>query len=369
MTNSAPELLTAAQDGGNFKSTFCRLDIQPQSDDLWVFCSHVGIPQGKFAQTRVGRQFYGDKLYLNCPDNNWYQDGVPELCGRFEDIAGTVAEVARRRARKRVYVVGHSMGAYLAIFLGSQIEGARYFAISPEPDLLLKGSRSARHKIRPAPPLKEIIRREAAKHGRAPGRNGLVLYGVFDPVDAYFLQHPDVLGGEYGLVREVFWHHGITEYFNGRDAYVGLLKEFAEAGSLADVGKSDLSEPGAYGAPEQYALFYDVLRAQLDRDLKKARALADAQAGWANPGWQYYRSRIYAAAGDPQRAYDAAALAYRDAPHVYEHAIQLGRTAIARDDIPALRRLLEAQPRDHYNHVNYERFHDEARQVLAGAGR
>lgn len=365
MSDRSSDLIGAAKVGRNYKSTFCRFDMQKKSQHLWVFCSHVGIPAGKFAQTRVGRNFYGDKLYFNCPDNNWYQNGVPEIAETLQQIAQVVQMVAESRSRQSVFIVGHSMGAYLAILLGKLVPNSRYLAISPETVLGLAGSRSERHNVRDGESLNELLERHSLERPpQAEPQNGLILYGVFDPVDAYFLQDESVVLGRFGLVREVFWHHGITEYLNGRGFYLDFLRDFSSAESLSKVSPDLLFKVGTHGSPSEYREFYRSMTAMLKEDINTAISIANRMGAWENPGWQHHRSTIYYRGKIYPEAYEASKMAFSGAPHVYEHAIQLGKSAMACQDWPNLRALLHERPKGSYNHSNYDRFVEYAQGVM-----
>ena len=195
----------------------------------------------------------------------------------------------------------------------------------------------------------------------------MLLYGVFDPVDAFFLQVEDLLKGRFGLVREVFWHHGITEYLNGRGKYLGLLESFSAIERLPEIHSDLLSYTGTHGRPSQYAGFYKAMVAVTQKNMSSALRLADQMEDWENPGWQFYRSKIYHRLNMKSKAYQAASSAFHGAPDVYEHAIQYAKSAIACGDQLAVRRLLLEQPKGTYNHANYDRFVEFARGWIVKA--
>lgn len=291
----------------DFESDYYRrVDDPDLPDTLWIVFSHVDIPATKFSQTRVFANIAGDKVFLNCPDNSWYQAGVPGVADNIEELMVRLVDIAE--GYDRVNLVGHSMGGYMALALGAELSHANFLATSPEPLLCLPGSRSLKNNVTPAPGWESL----ADRYFRRGPRKGssLVIFGVADPMDACFMAREQVDHELYGTAKEVPFHHGVTEFLSSRKQYADLLSS-VNAGTVADFAPTVLRPPFTYGSSQQYRLFYDCTNLyHREPESTQLSEHFDTHRGWLNPGWQILRSKYYRRNRRHDEAIEASRLAY-----------------------------------------------------------
>lgn len=99
-------------------SQFAAFVRQPDSDVLIVAFSHVGYPEGKFAFTNAFANLHCNKLFLNCPGNSWYQNGIPGFGDSVEAAAMQLKLHIAELGVRRTIFVGMSMGGYGALLFG-----------------------------------------------------------------------------------------------------------------------------------------------------------------------------------------------------------------------------------------------------------
>lgn len=298
----------------------------------WIVCSHVRIPRGHFAQSRVFSHLEGTKIFLNAPDNDWYSRGVPGAAESLPALAKWLESHLWDRAPEHVTFVGHSMGAHLAIALSSFFPRSSFVATSPELTTGLPGSRSRDNGVSRNHPFGDLFRFMPA---RAASKRSLSVFGLYDGVDAYFLGRAQSQDGRFGKVYSAPHHHGVTEYLTSNRYYLSLLvNRRAYADALVDKG-------GLRHAPDDaersrlwtFAEFQQaVVRGQLDR----AEKLASRYPDWSNAGWSSERASLYQRLGKPQQALAAARKALLVAPHIKEYALQLARYGAACGDQDAV---------------------------------
>ena len=100
---------------------YIRIDRHKNSRDALIVFSHAGYPAGKFAMTNALRDVSINKIFVNCKDNSWYQQGVP---GASDTIDGTTEHLARllKDMRiKRSATIGMSMGGYASLLFGVKL--------------------------------------------------------------------------------------------------------------------------------------------------------------------------------------------------------------------------------------------------------
>ncbi|MEQ8692689.1 MAG: alpha/beta hydrolase-fold protein [Pseudomonadales bacterium] len=308
-------------------SKFLRVEKDETSSVLWFVISHVDIPPGKFAQSGVFKDIPGSKVYLNCPDNSWYQQGIPGQDDSVTSIIRTVEKFIADFSPDEVKFVGHSMGAYLALILGMHNPGSFVIATSPEFVLNLDGSRSLRNNVKPDPMWKSLIEARNADHNDI---EGIVVLGVDDPVDAHFLASEEIYNSGFGSIVESPYHHGVTEFLTGLGVYRDLLTDPANAArKLRQMGVCDA--PFTNGTSHQYEHFYQTSLMLRDRSTSTLEIVnrINKFPDWEHAGWQELRSRFFRASKDHQAAYSAAELAYSIRPHLPQIAVEYGRACLA----------------------------------------
>ena len=276
------------------------LRIVPDEEDtgtLWVVFSHVDTPEGKFAQSRVFESISGSKVFLNCATNSWYQAGIGGELDNVEKLVKYLASVAV--SYKKVRVVGHSMGAYMALAMQHSAHLEYAVISSPEPDLLVDQSRSALNGVKPMAGWQSLSRRFGNRSYLSPG---VVVYGSYDPVDAYFIANLERHHGLYRCVVCAPHHHGVTEYLSNLGVYSNFLARPFETLKML-LSKRMVDYPSRFGTPNAYRDFYELYR------LMKLRAPDDTlvkafqkRSNWENKGWQTLRASAMRRVGQLQHA-------------------------------------------------------------------
>ncbi|MEM8842673.1 MAG: hypothetical protein AAGD47_12940, partial [Pseudomonadota bacterium] len=268
---------------------FVRFEPDPAGNKLlWVVASHVNVPAGKFAQSHVFAHVPGAKLFLNCADNAWYQNG---LGGQIRGVRELVTAIGQfSEGFETTHFVGHSMGAYLALICAHEFDrGGHLVATSPEPVLCRRASRSRDNHVAPRFGWRDLIRR----YRRQPLRcAGVTVFGAHDPVDAGFLAQAAAHPGFYGTLASVPHHHGVTEYLTGRRRYLQLLTAPGEEiDRLTDRGLATVP-PGPETAA-RFARFNRTYIRMREGSWDAAARLASADTGWENAGWQALSATIF----------------------------------------------------------------------------
>lgn len=277
---------------------------------LWVVFSHVDVPLGKFAQSNIFQKLEGHKLYLNCEGNSWYTRGIGNLTS---DIPTTVKALTELTAGLDVTFVGHSMGAYLSLLCGNYIAGSRFISTSPEPVLGLDESRSKKNGVTASENWADLLSMDFSHN---PHPNGLILFGAYDPIDAWFLAQSE-LDERFGTIREVAHHHGVTEYLTSHGIYADLLSTAPEM--IKTWEEQEYLKPRfEMGSAEQYEHFYQTFRLTQKRDWEGAFGLSAEFRDWMHAGYQELRAKILAKTSRNPDALAAAELAYQLQPDVMQ---------------------------------------------------
>jgi Flp pilus assembly protein TadD len=85
-----------------------------------------------------------NRILLRPAGKGWYQDGVPGLGGTIEETAVALRRVVDALVPTHLVTFGASVGGYAAIVFGCLLQADHIIALSPELQLMLPGSRSAR---------------------------------------------------------------------------------------------------------------------------------------------------------------------------------------------------------------------------------
>lgn len=334
------------------RQEFLRIERDKDSSTLWIVISHVDIPAGKFAQTGVFRDLPGSKVFLNCPDNSWYQQGIPDVATSVDDLLTKVRALTDEFAPDKLVFVGHSMGAYLAILFGMHHPGSYVIATSPEFVLNMPGSRSLRNGVKPDPAWASLFSCE-----RTPDHNvnGLIVLGVDDPIDAHFLGNEKVYQGGFGTIIEAPYHHGVTEFFTSLGVYHDLLKDPTTATEQFK-NKTIFEAPFSNGTAEQYEHFYQtsVQVREVERRSPELVRRINAFSDWEHAGWQELRSKYFRSVGDTESAYDAAELAYYIRPHLPQMAVEYCRACLLSSRFAQANHLLDTLKITNPRHPLYQ---------------
>lgn len=324
-----------------------RLDLDPQSNRLWIVFSHVDIPVGKFAQSRALARLSGSKLFLNCLDNSWYCKGINDFSA---SMATTIIKLLEIAEDFDTIFLGHSMGAYAALLCGSYSDKTRFISTSPELELGLEFSRSWRNNAGFKPTLDRL---NPHKDAMTEPAKGIVLFGIYDPIDAYFMANLGELGTT-NAVYEVPHHHGVTEYFTSHSSYLHVLNSQAGQPGNLDLlkNKGHIADPFTFGTPEEYAHFYEVYR-QFNRasNGQSLRAGVSLHSDWENPGWQELRAKVWMSLEEPIFALDAAYRAYRFQPDLMQFIATYATACLKLDERKRLCTVLDGMTEAQRRHA------------------
>ncbi len=311
MVQNTRELEALAASCGNWgKFVPCQKD--PDTSKLWVVFSHVRIPEGKFAQSKVMNMLEGHKLYLNCAENQWYTKGIGSFSTSLPDTVHQILDVTQPF---KTTFVGHSMGAYLSLLIGKLSENSRYISTSPELYLGLAHSRSFENGVNGSGAMRNL---DDISSGFHKSNSGCVFFGAYDPIDCYFLAQD--MTNNIGSVFEVPHHHGVTEYFTGNKLYHEILTSNVDSDlwrSLEE--RNHLFDRGHHGTQKQYLHFYNTFRDYLDgAEASVLKERASTFARWNNPGWQELRSKVWHQLNEPVLSFEAARKAYHYQPDLIQ---------------------------------------------------
>ena len=104
------------------KFEYLRADICSQSDTVLIVFSHTGYPAGKFAMSTAFASILVHKIYVNCANNSWYQQGIPEVSSSIDETVDVLREILRMLRPSKVICTGMSMGGYAALLFGLKLE-------------------------------------------------------------------------------------------------------------------------------------------------------------------------------------------------------------------------------------------------------
>lgn len=313
----------AVANGGQLASDWFSVQGDQQSADTWVVCSHVRVPKGSFAQSRVFGHLGGAKVFFNAPRNGWYGEGVPGVGDSLPAIVSWLRDVIDGRDNTKLSFVGHSMGAHLAIALSTFFEGASFVITSPELLTGRPGARSVQNGVTNRHPYGDLYR--FMPH-RAASSRSLCVFGLYDRIDAYFLGRDQTYSPRFGKIYAAPHHHGVTEYLTANRYYLSLLSNrTAYADALVRQG-------GLHAAPppeERRRLWHFAAlgEAVATADVKRACKLQSGQGDWSNAGWNSERATVFHRMGEQAQAVEAARAAVEVAPSIPEYALQLARLA------------------------------------------
>lgn len=126
------------------KSDYWHVEKKEGAKDICIVFSAANTQRGSFILRRSLKNSYCHRIFLNCPDNNWYLDGVPGLGINITQTAASIKNLVDnlKEDNSRVICVGTSMGGYGALIVGSLICADYIFATGAELILGLGGSLS-----------------------------------------------------------------------------------------------------------------------------------------------------------------------------------------------------------------------------------
>jgi len=102
--------------------------------DVCIVVSAANTKPGSFMLSRVLEKAPINQIFVNCPDNQWYLDGVPGLGTDLQSSAEAMLQIAEdlRGANGQILVLGSSMGGYGAVAMGAMMQADIVFATGVE---------------------------------------------------------------------------------------------------------------------------------------------------------------------------------------------------------------------------------------------
>jgi len=210
------------------KCDYIRIDKSKHSKDAVIVFSHTGYPPGKFAMTNALKSLRTHKIYVNCPDNSWYQEGIKGATQTIDESVQLLSAIIDSLKPSRVICVGMSMGGYAALLFGLKLKCDAIISFTPEIEIGQKHGRSY---------ISNNLKKYDSKYTNLShlinyNRDTQIyaIYGVYDIIDLSLLwQIEDELVNEK-LFKPFFvmGDHRVTLRLDVLD----IIKRFLEKGKL-----------------------------------------------------------------------------------------------------------------------------------------
>lgn len=211
------------------RSEYFLIQEKPGARDVCISISAAHVKPGSFMLRNVLQDLECHQVFLNCPNNRWYFDGVPGLGQDYAETAQALASIISKLKSKegRVIVVGGSMGGYAAIILGAWC-GANYvFASGVELKLKLAGgiSRDLLNGPFVAPDLYSIMENSKTKFILAAGEN--------NPTDMYCLSLAAKMRcANIELISLKLLGHSLPPYLQATYGYKKIITDVLTTGTV-----------------------------------------------------------------------------------------------------------------------------------------
>lgn len=294
----------------------------------------------KFTASSI-KDAVGTKIWLNCPENQCFQFGVPGIADSFDALLNWLRILVEDRGHDNVTFVGDGIGGRAALIVGSLLNRVSVIAFNPELALGEAGTRSAGASLHPW--WSDLERIALIGQGR---RKCTAIYSAWNPVDAHMMSLPVSRSPSLGVALELSTAGPAVPFLRDACLLADLLHK--DANVIKVLRNAKVAAPAmSAGTQQQYAHFFATSQAAQrgSKGLQASLIMVGTFAGWANPGWQNLRSNIFRRAGDADAAIAAARMALNDGNKVqdfcvtYARAVLLGRAA---KDAPLAWNRLEA---------------------------
>jgi len=125
---------------------------------LMIVFGYINQPVGVLSHIKFLGEAACKKVFLNPGCNLWYQTGVPGVADSLETLETALNAICREYDDHELLCLGHSMGAYAALYFAAKLAASRVLASVPELQLNLPGSISINHMNgRSGPNLLDIL--------------------------------------------------------------------------------------------------------------------------------------------------------------------------------------------------------------------
>lgn len=114
------------------------------ASDVCIVASAAKTRPGSFMLGNVLADIPVNRIFVNCPNNQWYLDGIPGLGNDLSSSAAALRHIADdlRGEGGKILVLGSSMGGYGAVAMGALMQADIVFATGVEFILNLAGGLS-----------------------------------------------------------------------------------------------------------------------------------------------------------------------------------------------------------------------------------
>lgn len=240
---------------------YIRIDRFEQSKDVLIIFSHVDYPCGKFAMTNALKDLPVNKIYVNCHDNSWYQEGLKGITKNIDETVELLSELINIFKSEKVTCIGQSMGGYAALLFGLKLNCNDIISFAPEIQVGNKHTRSYYlNKIKKYDSKYKDLSYLINNNGRT---NIWAVFGVYDLIDLSLLWSIEEVLVNKKTFKTFFClaDHRVTLSLD----LVDIIKRFLKKGKLQ---KDDISKEICRYADinKKELFFYREIRNFLDND-------------------------------------------------------------------------------------------------------
>ncbi len=100
---------------------YLKVDRDHSSDNVLIVFSHTGYPARKYAMSNALSATSATKIFVNCQNNSWYQQGLWGVTSSIDETARLLIDILRELNPARVICTGMSMGGYAGILFGLKL--------------------------------------------------------------------------------------------------------------------------------------------------------------------------------------------------------------------------------------------------------
>lgn len=206
---------------------YYRIVPVPGAADVCIVASAANTKPGSFMLRRVLQAAPVNQIFVNCPGNQWYLDGIPGLGTDLQSSAEALRQIAEdlRGTGGQVLVLGSSMGGYGAVAMGALMQADIVFATGVEFVLNLPGGLSARF-LKGRPADLDILQAMAEARSRF-----IMACGEDCFTDLYGLMIAE-RSGIAGLTSLTFRNrsHSLPPYLQGRWGFPQIVTQLLTTG-------------------------------------------------------------------------------------------------------------------------------------------
>lgn len=307
----------------NAEGDYFRIKTEKRTRAVVVGFMNAGAAKKQF-QASFLKEASGTKIWLNCPENQCFQFGVPGIADSFDALLNWLRDLVEDRGHDNVTLVGDGTGGRAALIAGSLLNRVKVIAFNPELALGEVGTCSEGANLHPWwSDLDHIVQ---IGRGR---RKCTAIYSAWDPSDAHMLSLPVSRSPSLGDVIELPTAGSAVTFLREAGLYPELLSQNADTVNV--LRKANVAMPAnSAGTQQQYAHFFATSQTAQggSNGLQASLTMTGTFAQWANPGWQNLRSNIFRRAGDADAAIAAARMALADGNKVRAFCVTYARAVL-----------------------------------------